>query len=723
MLASLAGRGLGPASAYNDSKSIDSQSITTQTCVELTRVVAMKMPPDHDPHLPGASQGDRAELPVIDLASRDPLPELPAHPIAPNRLDYGAINLGDGKSATSLADAPLDADAQSDMFWFSGDVLMCACPECSAPMTVRIWLMVADCWRCETSIELTEEQEREARRLLERRARQSVQRDAPTGSRQPTPSDAGAIRNSAAQVSYVAVAPAVGTSGARVTHEPSAPPRAAPQSVAGQLRRRRRGANRISNWLHGLIKSMPAWLVSLLFHVLLLTILGLLTSQKDQGPYITLSSRISRMVREGGDTRIIDPLDKSVFDLGVPDSIDFEDPALRRAVVRADQDARELRLTDPTNPYLPDLSNVKRDVQSPTRRSLAVRDPRVRIEMVRKEGGTTLTEAAVARGLRWLAEHQNKDGSWSLDAFHRACRCNCGGRGSISSDSAGTSLALLPFLGAGQTHWSGVYKDTVARGLRWLIQHQRPNGDLRGSSRQYPGMYAQGQGTIVLCEAFLMTGDEELRIPAQKAVDFIVAAQYPDGGWRYYPRDDARSMRGDTSVLGWQLMALQSALAADLSVPEETLENADHFLDSVQHADGALYSYLPREEHSAPMTAEGLLCRIYLGWKHNHPSLRQGVTWMLEKEPPSIDQPDIYYWYYATQTIHHFGEQYWDTWNLQMRDVLVATQEIRGHAAGSWSPRGPLTSQGGRIYMTSLAICCLEVYYRHLPLFRQIDLE
>jgi len=25
--------------------------------------------------------------------------------------------------------------------------------------------------------------------------------------------------------------------------------------------------------------------------------------------------------------------------------------------------------------------------------------------------------------------------------------------------------------------------------------------------------------------------------------------------------------------------------------------------------------------------------------------------------------------------------------------------------------------------MTSLAVCCLEVYYRHLPIFRQIDLD
>jgi hypothetical protein len=170
-------------------------------------------------------------------------------------------------------------------------------------------------------------------------------------------------------------------------------------------------------------------------------------------------------------------------------------------------------------------------------------------------------------------------------------------------------------------------------------------------------------------------------------------------------------------------MALQSALAVELSVPESTLENASHFLDTVQSDDGAQYSYLPRERPSAPMTAEGLLCRIYLGWKRNNPSLRAGVAWMLENEPPLVSRPNIYYWYYATQTVHHFGGAMWYQWNLHMRDVLVATQEIRGHEAGSWTPDGPLSSQGGRVYMTSLAICCLEVYYRHLPIFRQIDLE
>ncbi len=668
----------------------------------------------------GAS-AKRDHLPVIDLASSGPLPDLPDLSTGPVLPPWrrGLTHFGQRFARKDTSSA---GEAISKEFWLDGDVLMCACPDCGAPMTVRLWLMVADCWRCETSIELTEEQEREVRRILEHHTSQAVV--APQALRPAEPMAEVGVTASAAI--------AEGSGGTitalprtrrrpRVTHEPSAPPRVG--TAPNQRRVRRPAGNRVPNWLHRLLKNMPAWLISLLFHIILLTILGLITSDKNEGGYITLSSRVSRIVRTGGDTRIVDPTDNSVFDLGVPDAVDLSDPAMRRAIARADQQARELRLTNPNNPYVPDLAKVRQAIHATPRRTLAARDPRVRVDMVRHEGGTTLTEAAVARGLQWLARHQSEDGSWSLNRFHKVGNCNCGQRGSISSDAAGTSLALLPFLGAGQTHLSGIYQDHVARALRWLLQHQEANGDLRGSSRQYPGMYAHGQATIVLCEAFLMTGDEQLRIPAQKAVDFIVSAQYADGGWRYYPRKGARSPRGDTSVLGWQLMALQSALAADLSVPEATLENASHFLDQVQRADGALYCYLPREDHSAPMTAEGLLCRIYLGWKQNHPALQAGVSWMLENEPPDADHPNIYYWYYATQTMHHFGGQPWQEWNLQMRDVLVSTQETRGHAAGSWAPDGPLTSQGGRLYMTALAVCCLEVYYRHLPLFRRIDLE
>jgi hypothetical protein len=214
-----------------------------------------------------------------------------------------------------------------------------------------------------------------------------------------------------------------------------------------------------------------------------------------------------------------------------------------------------------------------------------------------------------------------------------------------------------------------------------------------------------------------MTLDESLRKPAQRAIDFIVAAQHSAGGWRYQPGEE-----GDTSVLGWQIMALQSARAAGLEVASGALQQAEKYLDSVQSHRGSRYSYRPFQDPTHIMTAEALLCRMYMGWTSQKPALSEGVRFLASEHPPSANDFDIYYWYYATQVMHHTGGRAWRNWNRRIRDILVQTQETSGHEAGSWSPEGPHAEVGGRIYMTSLAVCTLEVYYRHAPIFRRIDL-
>jgi hypothetical protein len=123
------------------------------------------------------------------------------------------------------------------------------------------------------------------------------------------------------------------------------------------------------------------------------------------------------------------------------------------------------------------------------------------------------------------------------------------------------------------------------------------------------------------------------------------------------------------------------------------------------------------------MTAEGLLSRMYLGWTKDDGGLGRGIAWLLDDHLPDRRDPNVYYWYYATQVMHHWGGEPWSQWNRHIRDVLVITQETRGHEAGSWEPRDPHGHQGGRLYMTALACCTLEVYYRHAPLYRKIDLR
>jgi hypothetical protein len=127
------------------------------------------------------------------------------------------------------------------------------------------------------------------------------------------------------------------------------------------------------------------------------------------------------------------------------------------------------------------------------------------------------------------------------------------------------------------------------------------------------------------------------------------------------------------------------------------------------------------------MTAEGLLIRQYLGWKRDDERLVKGVEFITS--PPNLinfnNDRDTYYWYYATQVCHHMEGDYWKTWNNVMRQAIPEHQERHGPEAGSWDPNKPgrdrWAVEGGRLYVTCLSIYNLEVYYRHLPLYKDFS--
>ncbi len=315
----------------------------------------------------------------------------------------------------------------------------------------------------------------------------------------------------------------------------------------------------------------------------------------------------------------------------------------------------------------------------------------------RNGGGTKESEAAVARGLQWLVRHQSSDGRWALDG-------NFADRGN-ANDIAGTAFGLLPLLGSGHTHKPGPnnkYDKTMERGLLFLIRKQdKKSGDFGG------GMYAHGLAAIAMCEAFGLSQDPALRRHAQMGVNFIVTAQAGDGSWGYNA-----GAAGDTSIVGWQVMALKSAQMAGLDVPQLTMDKAQKFLERVRGADYG-YGY-NKPGSSYTLTSVGLLLRQYLqGWGPQKLEMIKGVDNFLRPNPPGKHK-NIYYYYYATQVMHHFGGSTWQEWNDKMRDELLKTQE----KDGSWSSRGVAWGpSGGRLMVTSLSLLTLEVYYRHLPLY------
>lgn len=336
---------------------------------------------------------------------------------------------------------------------------------------------------------------------------------------------------------------------------------------------------------------------------------------------------------------------------------------------------------------------------------------------------------AVARGLAWLAAHQSRDGGWRFDHGKAGtCRGQCRNAGTHASTTAATALSLLAFLGQGQTHKHGEYQEEVRKGLYYLSGRmvETPHGgDLQEGT-----MYAQGLATIAFCEAYALTRDEDLQYYALQALKFGVAAQDPlGGGWRYFP-----GQPGDITVTGWQLMALKCGQMAYLPVPIDSLHGVVNFLDSVAFDSGTHYRYQPEPDPASgakknakkkgkrqpngldpTRTAIGLLCRMYTGWGREQAGLQRGVRY-LEMEGPSSS--DMYYNYYATQVMHHWGGNPWRNWNYRMRDLLLSTQARQGHEAGSWHFPDKHGDQGGRLYNTAMAVMTLEVDYRYLPLYR-----
>ncbi len=338
------------------------------------------------------------------------------------------------------------------------------------------------------------------------------------------------------------------------------------------------------------------------------------------------------------------------------------------------------------------------------------------------------TEEAIERGLAYLASIQNDDGSWSLQGH--------GEEVLLHSDTAATGLCLLAFQGAGYTHRQHQYADTVSRGLQFLLQSQRTNGDLFRPENQVSNrnvaLYSHGIASLALCEAFGMTQDPKLKESAQLALRYIIETQHPQrGGWRYTP-----GISSDTSVSGWMMMSLKSGELSGLEVPPKTYEGIDDWLDLAQSPDRPdRYRYnpfapdTPTQRHgripTPTMTAVGMLMRMYSGWRRDKQEMQTAADYLLEFPPQMGNarspQRDAYYWYYATQVMFHMGGQHWENWNGYLNPLLLESQIRNGPRTGSWDPVRPVPDRwsphAGRLYVTTMNLLNLEVFYRHLPIY------
>ncbi|MBL8858989.1 MAG: terpene cyclase/mutase family protein [Planctomycetes bacterium] len=383
-------------------------------------------------------------------------------------------------------------------------------------------------------------------------------------------------------------------------------------------------------------------------------------------------------------------------------------------------------------------------------------------------------DRAVLAGLRWLARHQNEDGSWGANSLNTHCDperpCDASKGSRIGTYDEGlTSLALLAYLGAGFSHQSQAYfkdpergqkkvktGDVVAAGLKWLVAQQGADGSF-GKDR--PFMYNQALATMALAEAYGLTRNRYWREPAQRAVDYLQGAQRPNPsgqglwGWRYASRQEIERFHqgdsldekfrrelydADTSVTAWAVMALKSAQMAGLDVQQANLDGALAFARWVSVGDGQAGYIDPKgagakvtgpddqfDYHAAGMSALSMCVRAFAAHDLDDPFLEPASKRLVSDLPrisPDKLSVDYYYWYYGSLALFQFDGpdsprargQHWGAWNKAMQKVVPALQEQgKGCAEGGWLVPDRWCHSGGPIYATAINVLTLEVYYRY----------
>ncbi|MEN8148953.1 MAG: prenyltransferase/squalene oxidase repeat-containing protein [Planctomycetota bacterium] len=492
--------------------------------------------------------------------------------------------------------------------------------------------------------------------------------------------------------------------------------------------------------LYTQLKKTPWWLISIAFHGIL--VVGMFTMDFGPGPMDPgrdLTSQVEDDTFDPLEEPIKPQIDETEF-IDQPEEV-IDEPVVKDAKVsdhtETDNDkpfdeslSRENNLGDA--PFDGPSSNAAIGVGGGAGGALGGRGGN---ENLKAYGGGRTTRNAADLGLKWLKDHQDRDGYWDCDGFmkHDQVPPVCDGAGQALYDPGVSGLALLAFLGAGQTHRHGDYKKTVKTGLRYLKQVQDPEGCF-GPRTDGHYVYNHAIAAMAMAEAYGMTGSVLFKQSAQQAIDFIHKAQNPYLAWRY----GVRPQDNDSSVTGWMIMALKSAKVSGLRVSQDAFDGCRAWIEKATEPEYGRVGYTARgtgparpegmmdqwpADKSESLTAVGILARIFTGEDPRKSEvIGKGVDLCLKALPVWDEESgsiDMYYWYYATLGLFQVGGDAWDKWNDAMKPAIIDSQrKDQVSFKGSWDPAGPWGHAGGRVYSTAVMVMCMEVYGRYSRLFQ-----
>jgi hypothetical protein len=381
--------------------------------------------------------------------------------------------------------------------------------------------------------------------------------------------------------------------------------------------------------------------------------------------------------------------------------------AYRQAMERGKEALNKKKYADAAREFGEALRQKKGDKSAEKGFGQAIRELEIyntrygdlKTETIAKFGMNKAVEP-IQKGLKWLASQQQEDGRWK-------CKPMAG----ATDDMASTAFALLAFLADGNSEATGPYKDTVAKGVGFLLKQQRPDGSFGGARH-----YTEGLCVLALVEAFVMGGTDTEYEAAQKGVSYVVKVQRPEGGWLYGGTDNAGP--GDTSVTGMMFQPLKQGQMAYLDFDPKALLLGRDFIDLMTAADGYV-GYRGRGDRAGlALTAIGNLVRIYSGVSPDDQKVKPGLALVLQNKEQM--KANIYFLYYGVMIAFLAGGDSWQSWSSMMLPFLIEKQVKEGPEAGSWAPEGKGVGAGFADYLsqtdsTAMSLLALECCYRYVP--------
>ena len=308
------------------------------------------------------------------------------------------------------------------------------------------------------------------------------------------------------------------------------------------------------------------------------------------------------------------------------------------------------------------------------------------------------TEAVLNGALRYLAEQQNGNGSWTTQ----------GRKGEHAV--AMTGYVLMCFLASGHLPEEGDYAKQVNEGMKFLLDSLMPDGTFRGvDGGRY--MYNHGIATLALAEIYGQTKSPAIRTKLQRAVQLIVTTQCAkgqnSGGWRYRPRpDDA-----DISVTVMQVVALRAAKNSGLDVPQRTIDDAIDYVKRCHVGAGGGFAYQAGNKDAGYARTAAAIYSLQVCGLYDDPLVAGGSQYLFTK----VNDGGQWWTYgsnYAAPAQYMIGGDTWKRWYAAMREKLLKTVKKNGDQS-YWE------GEVGPVYCTAVHATILAMPYHYIPLYQR----